>query len=90
MPRSNTVTLRAREEAVERLTEVVARHKAKGDYKTAAVFAELLVEAQDRLAATETHVMVGDHSPEPRVTHDWHDNTPIGEPDDGTGRWRDI
>lgn len=49
MPQTPTQIRERREEAVTRLAEAVARHEAKGDLVTAAVFAELLVEAQDRL-----------------------------------------
>jgi bacterioferritin (cytochrome b1) len=42
-----------RRETVARIAEVIARHKAKGDLVSAALFAELLVDAQDRLNALE-------------------------------------
>lgn len=59
-------TTRRRAEAVVRLAEVVARHEMAGDLIQAAVFAELLLEAQERVREDITHVRVGDHTPEPR------------------------
>ena len=60
----------AREESIRRLAECVVRHEANGDHVQAAIFAELLVEATDRFAVAdmvnEAHVVVGDHTPEPR------------------------
>lgn len=38
-----------RADAVTRFTETVARHEADGDHVQAAVFTELLIEAQDRM-----------------------------------------
>lgn len=59
-------TTRRRAEAVVRLAEVVARHEMAGDLIQAAVFTELLLEAQERVREDITHVRVGDHDPEPR------------------------
>lgn len=43
----------AREESIRRLAECVVRHEANGDHVQAAIFAELLVEATDRLAVAD-------------------------------------
>lgn len=63
-------------EHVARLTAVVEGYVRTNDAERAEFYSEMLVEAQDRLRQTigdyratvsdETHVIVGDHPPEPR------------------------
>lgn len=58
--------LRRRRALVVRLTETVARYQANGDLISAALFAELLVEAQERLdEMCAPSIVVGD--PEQRT-----------------------
>lgn len=66
MPMTPSEKHESRLEAIARLTECVARHEQRGDLIQAAIFAELLVEAQDRLhAESAPSITVGDHDPEP-------------------------
>lgn len=61
----------ARTEAVARLREATIRHESNGDEISAEIFRELHAEAVERLANTpRNHIAVGDHDPEPCVTHE--------------------
>ncbi len=61
-----TPRYRAVRKHVEHLAKHVAIHEGSGDLVAASVYADRLVHALDHLDEHETHVIVGDHTPEPR------------------------
>ena len=52
---------------IKHLADRVAHFENQGDLVAASVFADYLVDALDHFTLHDTHVVVGDHDPEPRV-----------------------
>jgi hypothetical protein len=56
--------------SIERLATEVFRKEVAGDHKRAAELAVQLIDHFDARPTRATHVIVGDHAPERRVSHD--------------------